>query len=73
VDNSRGKRSVPDIVDDPASGYDTHGYSTIVASTSTLVASSYTKRGTLQPLSLMPVALHGVSSCAIRSEACRDA
>jgi hypothetical protein len=54
--NSRSKRSVPDAADDPAPGYDGQEYSNNVASTSTLVASPYTKRGALQPLFLVPMA-----------------
>jgi len=74
AENSRSKRSVPDIADDPAPGYDAQEYNTIVASTSnTLVTSTCTKRGTPQPLFLVPVALHRPPSCVIRSEACRDA
>jgi hypothetical protein len=73
VGNSRSKRSVPDIADDPAPEYDAQEYSSIVASTSMLVASPCIKRGTPLPLFLMPVALHRLPSCAIRSEACRDA
>lgn len=48
AENSRSKRSVPDIADDPAPGHDVREYSSIVASTSTLVAAQYTKRGMLQ-------------------------
>jgi hypothetical protein len=73
VVNSRSKRSVPDIGDDPDPGYDAQEYSSIVASTSTLDASPCTKRGTPLPLLLVPVALYRLSSCHIRSEACRDA
>ena len=50
VENSRSKRSLPDIADDPAPGYDAQEYSSVVASTSTHVVSPCTKRGTHQPV-----------------------
>jgi hypothetical protein len=73
VENSRSKRSIPDITKDPAPAYDAQEHGDIVASTSTLVASPCTKRGTVLPLFLVPVVLHRLPSCAIHSEACRDA
>ena len=73
AENSRSKRPVPDIANDPAPEYDAQEYSSIVASTSTLVPLPYTKRGMLQPLFLVPVALHSLLSYEIFSEACRDA
>lgn len=72
AENSHSKRSLPDIADGPEPGYNAQEYR-VVASTSTLVPSPCTRRGTPQPLFLIPVALHRPPSCAMRSEACRDA
>jgi hypothetical protein len=72
TENSRSKRTLPDIADNPAPGYDTQEYSSVVASTSTHVASPCTKRGTHQPLLCLPVALHGLPSCVVHSEARGD-
>ena len=45
AENSRSKRPLPDIVNDPASEHDVQEDSSVVASSSALVASPCTKRG----------------------------
>lgn len=73
AENSRSKRPVPDTAEDPVPVYDAQEYGSIIASTSTLVTSPCTKRGTPLPLFLVPMAVHRLPSCAIHSETCRDA
>ena len=45
VENSRRKRSIPDIADEPTPEHDSRGYDGVIASTSALVSVPGTKRG----------------------------